>query len=138
MSVRIAWRFYDPELDEEYFWPVNPNADNSSNAVQKNISYSARSALRRNSDDVDVASTVIFQRNIEQQQFNYSGLLYTQAQLDDLKDWCTRPYRLYLTDDLQRTWEVYVNKFSTSRVRARHSPYKHAYTFGGIILAEVT
>lgn len=135
---RKAWTFYDSIEDETYIFPVNPNADEGSNAISKTIGYAASVA---NYVDISgiahIGSNVIFASPDEQMKFAYSGLIYSKEQYRDMERWSSLPYAIEMTDDLSRTFSIYIETFSTSRVRSRNFPWKHSYKIAGLILAEV-
>ncbi len=136
--ARSAWRFIDPITDEEYAWPVNPREDSGSHAITRSTNYAASAAQRRTSAGVDTIDNVIFQKNMEQQVFSYTGYVYTVEQYNALQSWADKNYAVELYDDLGRGFLVYTTEVNFSRVRSNMNPYKHNYTFNGIILEELT
>jgi len=86
--ARKAWSFYDSIEDETYIFPVNPNADDGSNAITKSIGYAASvSNYVDTSGIVHIGSNVIFAQPNEQMKFAYSGLIYTKEQYKDMERW---------------------------------------------------
>ena len=136
--ARKAWSFYDSIEDETYIFPVNPNSDDGSNAIIKTIDYSASvSNYVDTSGIVHIGSNVNFAKPNEQMKFAYSGLIYTKEQYKDMERWSSLPYPIEMTDDLSRTFLIYIETFSTERVRSRNFPWKHSYKIAGLVLAEV-
>lgn len=140
MSSRIGWRFVDPKTQEDYTWLVNPNADNGGNALIRNATYRAANvANRRTVGGSDVSNTVMHESYVEQQNFSYSGNVYTETQYNDIVRWVKKSYPVEMYDDLYRGWLVYLTGFSPSRFKAKsvNSIYKHPYTLTGLILEEL-
>lgn len=135
--ARSAWRFIDPITTEEYAWPVNPREDSGSHTITRSTNYVSAAAQRRTSANVDTIDTVIHQKNMEQQTFSYTGYVYNQQQYDALESWASKDYAVELYDDLGRGFLIYTTDISFSRVRSNQNPYKHDYTFTGIILERI-
>lgn len=134
---RTAWHFYDPHTTEEYFWPVNPNTDSGSHAQNKSTNYIVSAGFYENSSNEHNIAELINVQSVDQSVFSYDGNVYTLDQLNALDYWSSKDHELELTDDLGRTFLIYVTKFSYSRVRSRQFPYKHSYNISGIILEEI-
>lgn len=134
---RIAWRFYDPDTTEEYVWPVNPNVDSGSHARSKNLAYSSVAGSYQNGLNSHHIGELINVQNVEQSSFSYDGNVYNVDQLIALEEWVNKDHAVHLTDDLDRTFVVYLSKISFNRVRSRQYPYKHSYNISGIILEEI-
>jgi hypothetical protein len=135
--AKVSWRFEDPVLLETYIWPVNPNQDNGSGGITKSFAYESVSAYRRTDAGEDTIGTVIFEANVNQRTFSYSGFFYNQEDYDNMMEWAYKKYPLELWDDLGRGLLVYTQKVATKRVRSRQNIYKHSYTINGIILEEL-
>ena len=135
--MRIAWTFTDPVTSEIYRWEVNPREDAGSNAINRTVGYSSMAGMHRGANGEDRMDTILFESNVQQQTFSYTGAVYTSQQYAIMEDWCSRDYPLQLTDDLGRSWLVMVTQFTPARLRSRQSPYKHSYTFSGIVLEEL-
>jgi len=137
--MKVAWQFYDPIGDESYSFPVNPNADTSNIGVNKNITYSVASAAYSGDNGATPADipytnvSVILDSVDEVKSFNFSGILYSAEEYFWLMYWSTRNNYVELTDDIGRTFEVYVTSFKTERVRSRKFPWKHSYSMETVV-----
>ena len=133
---RIAWVFYDPVTDDTYRMPVNPNNEQSSRSVQKSQKF-AVAAGRYDDPSATPSSynnvTLIYEGPDEISRFNFSGVIYTQIEYINLFSWAEKPNMIHITDDLDRTFEVYVVSFSTERRRSKKFPWKHNYTMEAVI-----
>lgn len=134
MSSRVGWKFIDPDTLQEFSWEVNPNQDGGSASIVKSLGYAVNAATHRDSTGTDRIGTVAYLTNIEQETFAYSGNVYTVQQYNDLVSWCELDKAVIMVDDLGRAKLVYITEFKVSRVRARQHPFKHAYSFKGIVL----
>lgn len=135
--ARNAWKFYDPDTLEEYTWPVNPNSDSGSHSLNKSLNYNVSAAFYQNAAGSHHIADLINVQSVDQTPFSYDGNVYDVDQLNALDYWSNKDHAVYLTDDLGRTFVVYVSKFTYSRVRSRQFPYKHSYNISGIILEEI-
>ena len=122
MPTRIAWILRDysagaTPTPEEYRWQVNPAE--FSIPYQKTISYQSTAAPDGNA--------VIYEGRDPVQRMTYSGTVLTQEQYEDLVYWFSKRHQLELTDDLGRTFWVYIVSFSPSRKRSNTYPWKHTY-----------
>lgn len=135
--MRVAWTFTDPVTTEVYRWEVNPREDAGSHSINRTVGYATQAGMRRGTGGDDRMDTILFESNVQQETFSYTGYVYTAQHYAIMVDWCSRDYPLQLTDDLGRSWLVMVTQFTPSRVRSRQSRYKHAYTFSGIVLEEL-
>jgi len=144
MAARIPWTlfdsraFFDPTLGEaNYIFPVNPSADTGGHGISKSTRYeAAASTYVDTSGTLRVDATVIQDAPDEQQTFSYTGNIYTEQQYKDFVKWFSKPYSLFLTDDLGRFLQIYVVNFSTERVRSAKYPWKHSYSFSGFVITE--
>lgn len=138
MATRIAWKFTDDVLATEWFLPVNPNADAGSHGITKSNSYSGSvSNYVDNSNTLRVGDTVAHDAPNDIERFSYKGTVYKKDQLDNFRLWCRKDYPWKLRDDLGRVFLIYVEDFSTDRVRSVKFPWKHNYSFSGIVLEEI-
>jgi hypothetical protein len=135
--ARTPWGFLDPVTLDTYYMPVNPNEDLGSHSVRRNTLYTAQVALRRTITNEDRVDTLMYQQGFVQETFSYSGNVYNLQDFNDLTEWCGKDYPILMTDDLGRTFSVYITSLQTSRKRSRHFRYKHGYTFSGYTIAEV-
>jgi hypothetical protein len=130
---RIAWIFYDPVLDESYSLPVNPNSDNSSIGISKNIPYSVSSASYKSSNTNYQNVSVILDTVDEVKRFIFSGLIYSETEFNNFLYWANKQNYIEITDDLSRTFQVYIKSFKLERVRSARFPWKHKYSMETVV-----
>ena len=123
--ARIGWVFTDPTTLEEHTWEVNPN-DGGSPDISKSLSQKANVAPD--------GGTVIYQGAPPVQTLEFSGVILDQDHYDVLSDWAARSHLIQITDDLDRTFVVIVDKFSPKRVRKGTRPYYHTYSMSCTIV----
>lgn len=138
MATRIAWKFTDDVLTTEWFLPVNPTADAGSHAITKTVRYSVTASnYLDNSNTLRIGDTVAQDASSEVERFSYTGTVYKKDQLANFRLWCNKDYPWTLRDDLGRVFLIYVENFSTERVRSVKFPWKHTYSFSGVVLEEI-
>lgn len=130
--MRTAWRFYDPVEDEEYFMPVNPNTDSGSIGISKNITYSSSSLVWRGGIE-PIYLNIVYENVDEPKQFSFSGMVYTAEDYMNLLYWSNKKNFIELTDDLDRTFEIYFSTFSIDRQKSRKFPWKHSYNIESFV-----
>ena len=135
--MRVAWEFYDPNLDTTYILPVNPNADNGSNTISKNVKYAVAAGMHQNSAGDDVISSIVNSTGSNLRPFSYTGNLYTLEQLTAFKLWFAKRYPIEIQDDLGRRFLVLIETFEINRVKSNAHRLKHSYSFAGTILERI-
>jgi hypothetical protein len=123
--ARIPWQFHDPVVDETYYWEINPN-DGGYPERTKSIAYNATSAPD--------GQTVAFEGREAPMSFSFSGVILTQTQFEVMNTWYEKKNQIQLTDDLGRSFWIYIRTFSPRRQRSASHPWKHNYTMEAIIL----
>ena len=134
MALRVPWVFTDPVTSDVLHLSINPKEDQGSFAIQKQVSYSNTSGVKRPTPSTPESATVIYAMGAEPSIVSYAGNLYTQQQLTDLQTWFTKEYPIQIEDDLGRKNLVMIETFEVTRVRSGNHPWKHSYTFTGVIL----
>lgn len=135
--ARTAWKLEDTVLAETYFLPVNPHTDDAGMALSKVSTYQVVAATYQDSSLNDRIGTLIQLAPDEQVKFGYTGNVYNKAELEAWEYWASKPYPIEMTDDLGRTFLVYLESFQPSRVRSRQYPWKHSYKLTGWVFAEI-
>lgn len=121
----VKWKFEDFIADDEYTFQINPNKGGSPE-LKKNI-------IQRNTTAPD-GKTILFEGREEPQSMTFSGTLRDQAQLDDLQSWYQRSNQIRLTDDLGRSYSIYITGLTTTRIRAAQAPWKHEWEMTAVIV----
>lgn len=135
---RIAWRFRDLITSDVYHLPVNPLTDSGSNGISKQTKYeSAISTYMSSLNQLRIDDVVIQDSPSEIERFSYAGTLYTKEEYDAFTEWFSKTYEWELRDDLGREFLVVAEEFTPSRARSAKFPWKHTYTFSGVIIREL-
>lgn len=126
--ARIAWRFEDPVEGTVEFMPINPN-EGASPSYQKTLTKSTTTAPGGE------ARPLVFEGADAVSQFDFSGVLLTQAHYDFILNAWRKRHPVRLTDDLGRTFTIYIESFTPKRDLSRTYPWKHTYQATAVILA---
>lgn len=121
----VKWTFTDPVLAQTYVFDVNPNSGGTL-SYEKSLTYTNTSAPD--------GKTLIFEGRQKVQEASFSGIILEEAQLNVFDEWARRRNQIYMTDDLNRSFTIYVTKFEAERVRARSHPWKHTYKVYFVVL----
>lgn len=119
------WRFRDPYSDVIYDFEVSPN-EGGSPARKRNITTTPTTAPK--------GKALIFEGSQEPATLNWSGILLGEDQLNVFKEWYDKRHQILLTDDLGRSFYLYITHFEFKRIRAAHHSFKHSYTADAILL----
>ena len=121
----VQWSLSDPATSETYSFSINPN-DGGSPAFKKKISYVPTSSPR--------GRQIVFEGNSDPVTLDFSGLIVEPAFLNVLKSWYDKRRQVRLTDDLGRSFWIYIIEFVPERVRIASNPWKHKFTIKSMIL----
>ncbi len=119
------WQFYDPNTLATTQFDVNPNAGGSL-SLEKNISTHTTVAPG--------GSLIIFEGNEPVQEITFSGIIRTEQQYTDLVTTFQKYHQVELTDDLGRTFMIFIEKFEPKRAYKRAAPWRHTYTVTATIV----
>lgn len=120
------WSFYDPEDLSTYTFEINP-VEADMPALEKNVSVLNPTA----------GNAVLTEGADKERIGDFSGVILTQTEYDAMVLWFNKRYPIQFTDDLGRTFSVYITQLDATRERAVHSPWKHSYTVRYILLEEL-
>lgn len=135
---RKAWSVYDPVLDETVYLEVNPSEDSGSHGINKSIIYAAPiSTFVSSSGHLKVDAMLIAEGPAERESFQYNGTVYTEAQFNMMRALSNKGYPVEMTDDLGRTFLVYITAFEPKRERSVKFKWKHTYTLAGLVIEEL-
>lgn len=121
----VRWIFQDPVTLESHTFAVNP-AESDTPGFRRNIQYENTSAPD--------GKTLVFEGRAEVQKLNFSGSIFTEAELDVFMEWAQRGHQIRVTDDLGREFYIVIVSFNPRRQRAIHSPFKHTYEIEATIV----
>lgn len=125
------WLLNDPAAPLSVYVPINPNKMEAP-ARPRNMQWAWGTAWGQDR-----------MRGIDQPgpatQWTFSGLLLTKAHYDLLLDWSGKLTRLNITDHLERTFEVVIQKFDpVERLPTRQRAWRADYTMTCLLLKEIT
>lgn len=123
--ARTAFVFYDPVTTDSYSLPINPNAGGSPSR-SKNLSFESTSAPG--------GRALIFEGQDSIPQMNYSGVILSEELYNKLFEWYEKRNIIQVTDDLGRTFDVYIKSFSPDRVRSVSHEWRHTYSMELVVL----
>lgn len=115
----VRWVFTDPTDSSTYEFEMNPS-DGGSPAYQKTISYSNTAGQGGN--------VLMFEGRDTVRQYTVTGIILTQAAYEAMLLWFNKRHALTVTDDLGRTFSIYITGFTPRRKRSALYPWKHDYT----------
>ncbi len=125
MSAR--WQFYDPVSTERVDFEINPN-EGGTPELKKNILTQVTTA----------PGVVVLQEGRDvPQQGTFTGTLLTESQLAMFNEWFSKRWIVEMTDDLNRTFEIYITGVQVKRERAVQYPWKHSYTVNYVVVNEL-
>lgn len=119
------WVFYDPVTTDSYTVPINPNSGGTP-ALQKTITFANTAGPNGN--------VLMMEGRDTPKTMSVSGIILNQAHLDAFTTWFDKRYQIQITDDLSRTFSVYITNFTPQRVRAASRPWKHTFNMTYTIL----
>jgi hypothetical protein len=127
MMARIPWRWEDPVEGTVAMMPINPNAGASPK-------YSKSLTKKTTTAPGTLASPLIFEGADAATQFDFSGAILTEDHYQFLlKAWQKR-HPVRVTDDLGRTFTIYIESFSPERKLSRTHPWRHSYQATAVVV----
>jgi hypothetical protein len=124
--TRIAWRWEDPTAGTVEYMEVNPNSG-ASPAYKKTLTKVTTSAPD--------GQVLLYEGQDEPRTFDCSGVILFESQWDFLYNAWNKRHPVLLTDDLGRTWTIYIESFNPKREPRRSHPWRHTYDFSAVIIS---
>lgn len=115
--MTIRWTFDDPASGDSYQFEANPSAGGTP-GKKKNITISPTTAWN--------GANVLFEGRREPREIAFSGVLLNQSMLDAMIDWWSKQHQVKLTDDLGRSYWVWISEFNPQRGRSVN-PLRHKF-----------
>lgn len=113
------WTFYDPATTDTYVHQINPNT--------------MTSPFRGNSTEA-MTGVLSYRKRSEPREWTFGGVIRTQQQYEDLRDWATRTGRLHVTDHLGRTFEVFLIEFvPDEKTPTANNAWRFDYTMRALV-----
>jgi len=125
MAGLVKWTFVDDANSDSYVFAVNPNAGGTPK-LEKNLTYVNTAAPN--------GRVLAFEGRDKQKEGKFSGTLRTQEEYEAFQTWYDKRVQIIMTDDLERTFNIYITGFDAERVRAATAPWKHNYTVTYVII----
>jgi len=126
------WRFQDPITSETWDFPINPKTEPGT-VLPRTLTSHWTTAI-------DDGQPIIFEGGRKAREWQLTGEVLTLTDLESLRGW-KRPYRVYVTDDLERTFVVKVKRVATQPVGASNDvehPEHHTYTLTALLFGVQT
>lgn len=123
--ARTGWIWEDATDGTTQIMPINPN-DGASPQYEKSLNKKRTTAGR-----------VIVQEGLGAPvQFDFSGALLTKEHYDFILNIWRKRHLVRLTDDLGRTFTIYLESFKPQRKLSRTYPWRHTYQATAVIVDE--
>lgn len=121
----VRWNFLDTTTSTTYEFAINPS--NGGNPVyKKNIAQQNTVAPG--------GKTLLFEGADSPQELSWDGTVLTQAQHEMFITWFQKRHQVQLTDDLGRSFMIYITEYTPTRQRSIHYPYKFSYNMKAIVV----
>lgn len=117
------WFFHDPIASTTYTFEINPKSGGTPSRKKK-IAYQATTA----------GGTLVFEGTDEVKDVEIQGTLLTQAQLDAMNTWFDKRRYIEVTDDLARSFTIYITEFTATRSWRRSHPWRHDWTMRYLVV----
>lgn len=124
----VRWVFNDPYASASYTFEINPN-EGGTPTLEKTFS-SIRTAS-------PVPKRLVFEGRPKPKQMAFSGVVREQDQYQALLTWRNKRRQVQVTDDLGRTYWIYITNLEFSPGGREPAPWRHEYTVEAIVLSEV-
>lgn len=121
----VRWVFTDPTDASTYTFSINPSQGGSPQ-YRKTLSYQATAAPG--------GKVLAFEGRDQVKTYSVQGVVLEQADYEAMILWFSKRYALQVTDDLGRTFDIYITEFLPERQRSALYQYKHRYTLNYIEL----
>lgn len=123
-GMLLRWTFSEVGGSDTFTFPINPK-EGGSPKYEKNINQQATAAGNR---------VLLFEGADSVPVMEFSGIALSQSHVEALLLWFRKRRLVYITDDLSRTYTVYITGLVRTRVRAAFRPYKHDYSVTALVV----
>lgn len=129
--MTTRWTFTEVETGETYTMPINPDSMSSPfHDRQLVTTYGSRAGGDR-------LRTI--ERPAPAKEWEFGGVIRTQAHHDDLADWAKKPGLVNVADHLGRTFQVVFTDFQAEeRKPTPQTPWRLRYTMSALVLRRLT
>lgn len=127
MGTRTPWSLATTGASPEiYYFEANPKQDGGSLGTTKSPYYAVTAGPS--------GATVLHEAVDDPIRLQYSGVLVTENQYNALLTWFDKEDPVTLTDDLGRSFLVYLDALDYTRAPKRHYPFRHEFSFTAYVL----
>jgi hypothetical protein len=124
--MTTRWEFNDPITLAIYTVPINPNKMTSPHLAQNTEPAPV--------SPVDGRIRARRTRPLPR-EWSFGGVIRDQTHYDALLAWVEKPYPVFITDHLGRTWYVLLNEFAPEERRKNVAvPDRYTYEVKGYVL----
>ena len=129
--MTVRWKFEDRETDEIVYLPINPR-EMSSPTIGRQMQYAwGSSAGRERIRAIDLGVQ-------QPTTWTFTGVILTKSHYDLLLEWADRLHVLRVTDHLDRTFEIIIQKFDPiERLPTATRSWRADYTMECLLLKEL-
>lgn len=128
--MTARWTFHDDVADETWVMPINPNR--ASSPFQTKAFTTAQGA---DIASTGIARTRVFQAPLAPKEWEFGGILRTQAHHDALVAWVKKDNEVTITDHLERSFEVLLRAVQFQEQRPRPGAlWRMTYTVNALVL----
>lgn len=120
-SERVAWEFYDGTTT--YRLPVNPNAATMPEK-KRNLTYQPTSC----------GGQITYEGRRSPNILSFSGDILEEGQYNAFRLWMYKRKQVRITDDLDRSFWVYLTSFSPTRQKSQEYDWMMTYSAEAFIL----
>lgn len=122
----VRWILDDLVAEETWTMPINPD---SGSAFPRRRAFSVGGGYRRDGRER------LFEQKPRAEEFNWSGVIRSQAHYDALLAWASKSNAVTVTDHLGRQLRVYITGFEpVDRKPTRRLATRWRYTMKSVLL----
>lgn len=121
----VKWLFEDLVTVDSYELEINPNTMKLP-AREKKMNYQTTAAPD--------GKVIAYEGRDAVQVLGFSGVTLSEEQHNAFVEWFEKRHQIRITDDRGDQWIVYITKYTPTRRRAVHYPYKHEYEIEAFVL----
>lgn len=121
----VRWTVYDPDLDDTWTFPTNPNAGAQPQYAKK---------ITQQTTLAPDGKVLLFEGRDDAKTITFSGVILTEAHYLKMVEWYGKRRQLQLTDELGQVSWVYLTKFSPKRKHAVSHPWRMDYDAECIVI----
>ncbi len=131
--MTTRWILTDPATAETWTMPINPDQMSSPQPTRTLSTVSGTGRYQ------NAARLRTFMTPSAAVDWEWGGVIRSQAHHDTLRTWARKPGEVHVTDHLGRTWAVLFTRFTPVERRPTPLvPWRQRYTMNALILRRVS